>query len=127
VNDDSEPIVKDGGKDSGSGVGRTTGWLVALGTAAMGQLDPGLIELGELAGTVACATTQDIARESVRQLRAQATALRGRMAPLGARAVDRVVRRAERASGSVLDKRARMHELQQSWNDLLTCLRTLRR
>jgi hypothetical protein len=41
--------------------------------------------------------------------------------------VDRVVRRAERASGSVLDKRARLKELQDSWNDLLTCLQLTKR
>ncbi|MFO1245809.1 MAG: hypothetical protein U1E71_11610 [Ramlibacter sp.] len=105
----------------------TQAWLLAVGSAALWQIDPALVELGELACSVACASTQGVARESVAQLRDRASLLRQRLAPMGARAVDRVVRRAERASGSVLDKRARLNELQSSWDDLLTCLRLTRR
>ena len=100
----------------------TKAWLFAAGSAALWQIDPALVELGELACSVALSSTQGMARESAAQLRGSAAALQKRMAPMGARAVDRVVRRAERASGSVLDKRARLKELQDSWNDLLTCL-----
>ena len=102
-------------------------WLLAAGSAALWQIDPALVELGELAGSVAAAGTQGMARESAMQLRERASALQKRLAPMGARAVDRVVRRAERASGSVLDKRARLKELQDSWNDLLTCLQLTKR
>ena len=91
------------------------------------QVDPALLELGELAGSVALASTQGMARATAAQMREHARNLQKRLAPLGARAVDRVVRRAERASGSVLDKRARLKELQDSWNDLLTCVRATRR
>ncbi len=102
-------------------------WLMAAGSAALWQLDPALVELGELACSVAAAGTQGMARETVLQLRAHAAGLQKRLAPMGARAVDRVVRRAERASGSVLDKRARLKEFKDSWNDLLTCLQHSRR
>jgi hypothetical protein len=102
-------------------------WLLAAGSAALWQIDPALVELGELACSVAAAGTQGMARDSAMQLRERATALQKRLAPMGARAVDRVVRRAERASGSVLDKRARLKELQDSWNDLLTCLQLTKR
>ncbi len=101
---------------------KTQAWLFAVGSAALRQIDPALIELGELACSVAFSSTQGLARESATQLRGSAAALQKRLAPMGARAVDRVVRRAERASGSVLDKKARLKELQDSWNDLLTCL-----
>lgn len=102
-------------------------WLLAAGSAALWQIDPALVELGELACSVAAAGTQGMARDSAMQLRDRATALQKRLAPMGARAVDRVVRRAERASGSVLDKRARLKELQDSWNDLLTCVQFTKR
>ncbi len=102
-------------------------WLVAAGSALALQVDPALLELGELAGSVALASTQGMARATAAQMREHARNLQKRLAPLGARAVDRVVRRAERASGSVLDKRARLKELQDSWNDLLTCVRATRR
>lgn len=102
-------------------------WLLAAGSAALWQIDPALVELGELACSVAAAGTQGMARESALQLRERAYALQKRLAPMGARAVDRVVRRAERASGSVLDKRARLKELQDSWNDLLTCVQMTKR
>ena len=101
---------------------KASAWLFAVGTAALWQIDPALVELGELACSVAFSSTQGVARESAAQLRGSAQALQKRLAPMGARAVDRVVRRAERASGSVLDKKARLKELQDSWNDLLTCL-----
>lgn len=100
----------------------TKAWLLAVGSAALWQIDPALVELGELACSVAFSSTQGVARESATQLRESAAALQKRLTPMGAGAVDRVVRRAERASGSVLDKRARLKELQNSWNDLLTCL-----
>lgn len=100
----------------------TRAWLLAAGSAALWQIDPALVELAELAGSVALSSTQGMARESAAQLRERAASLQRRLAPMGARAVDRVVRRAERASGSVLDKRARLKELKDSWNDLLTCL-----
>ncbi|MGE0333366.1 MAG: hypothetical protein AB7P37_22005 [Ramlibacter sp.] len=102
-------------------------WLLAVGSVALWQIDPALVELGELAGSVALSSSQGMARESAAQLRDRAAALQKRLAPMGARALDRVVRRAERASGGVLDKRARLKELQDSWNDLLTCLRLTRR
>ncbi len=102
-------------------------WLMAAGSALALQVDPALLELGELAGSVALASTQGMARATAAQMREHARNLQKRLAPLGARAVDRVVRRAERASGSVLDKRARLKELQDSWNDLLTCVRATRR
>lgn len=97
-------------------------WLLAVGSAALWQIDPALMELGELACSVAFSSTQGVARASATQLRDSAAALQKRLTPMGAGAVGRVVRRAERASGNVLDKRARLKELQDSWNDLLTCL-----
>lgn len=106
---------------------RARAWLLAAGAAVAWQLDPALTQLGELAGTVALAATQGHARDTAAQLRDHARSVQKGLAPLGARAVDRVVRRAERASGSVLDKRARLKELQDSWNDLLTCLRVSKR
>ena len=39
-------------------------WLLAAGSAALWQIDPALVELGELACSVAAAGTQGMARES---------------------------------------------------------------
>lgn len=103
------------------------GWLLALGSAALWQLDPALAELGAFACAVACASSQELARESVLQMRAHAASLRRRVSPLSARAMARVVRNAERASGQVLDKKAKLRDLQSSWDDLLHCLHLTRR
>jgi hypothetical protein len=102
-------------------------WLFALGTAALLQIDPALIQVADLAAAVAAAGTQSAARSQVAQLRAHARGLNAKLSPMAARALSRVVRRAERASGNVLDKRARLKELQASWDELLACLQGSRR
>ena len=102
-------------------------WLVVLGTAALCSFDPLLLEFADLAVAVATAGTQGVAKADVNQLRAKARDLNRKLAPMAARALSRVVRRAERACGSVVDKRARVAELQASWDDLLTCLQRIQR
>lgn len=102
-------------------------WLVVLGTAAVCSFDPQLLELAELAASVAAAGTQDVAKGNVAELRSRARDLNRKLAPMAARALSRVVRRAERACGSVVDKRARVAELQASWDDLLTCLQRIQK
>ena len=97
-------------------------WVVALGVGALCRIDPALAEVAELAVTVAGATTQAAARDHVLALRAKARNMGRQMHPMAARALSRVVRRAERASGGVLDKRARLHEFQTTWHELLACL-----
>lgn len=97
-------------------------WLKALGAGALAQLDPSLMELGELAATVATATTQAAVHAQLQALRTKVRAMRRELPPLAARALSRLARRAERASGSVLDKRARLSELQATWQELLACL-----
>jgi hypothetical protein len=98
------------------------GWIMALGTGALYHLDPALVELAELAVTVAGASTQAAAREHLVALRTKARDMRRQMHPMAARALSRVVRRAERASGGVVDKRARLKEFQATWHELLACL-----
>lgn len=97
-------------------------WFLTLGTGALAHLDPSLVEVAELAVTVAGASTQAAARDHLIALRAKARELGRRMHPMAARALSRVVRRAERASGGVLDKRARLREFQATWQELLACL-----
>ncbi len=72
---------------------------------------------------MAGASSQAAARESLVQLRTKASSLRDGLAPMTARALSRVVRSAEHASGRVIEKKARMQELQRRWHDLMVCLR----
>jgi hypothetical protein len=101
--------------------------LMAMGATTLWQADPALMELGTMACAVAFANSQELARESAARLHAHAASLRRRISPMSARALSRVVRKAERASGQVLDKKGKLRELQASWDDLMHCLRITRR
>jgi len=98
-------------------------WALALGTAAAWHLDPALIELADIIALTACANNKSLARDSIAQMRAKANSLRAQIPPLPASALAKVVRRAEAACGAVLDKGARVHEVQTSWEHFLTCVR----
>ena len=98
-------------------------WALALGSAAIWQLDPALAEMAELVGGIACASNKSLAKDAISEMRVKAAALRKQMQPLPASALTKVVRRTEAASGAVLDKGARMRELQSSWDLFLACLR----
>jgi hypothetical protein len=99
-------------------------WALALGTAAVWYLDPALAEMAELVGGVALSNNKAMARDAIVDMRRKAAELRSQMAPLPASALAKVVRRTEAAGGAVLDKGARMRELQASWDQLLACLRS---
>ena len=99
-------------------------WALALGTAAVWYLDPALAEMAELVGGVACSNSKSMAKDAIADLRRKAEALRRRVDPLPASALAKVVRRTEAASGAVLDKGARMREVQTSWDHFLACLRS---
>jgi hypothetical protein len=99
-------------------------WTLALGTAVIWYLDPALAEMAELVGGIALSTNKSLAREAIVEMRRKAGALRGQIAPLPASALAKVVRRTEAAGGAVLDKGARMQELQASWDQFLACLRS---
>ncbi len=99
-------------------------WALALGTAAIWYLDPALAEMAELVGGIACASNKSLVKDSISDMRLKAGALRQQVGPLSASALAKVVRRTEAASGAVLDKGARMNELQASWDLFLACLRS---
>jgi len=80
--------------------------------------------MAELVGGVALSNNKAMARGAIAEMRRKAAQLRRQMAPLPASALAKVVRRSEAAGGAVLNKGARMRELQSSWDDLLACLRS---
>lgn len=99
-------------------------WALGLGTAAVWYLDPALAEMAELVGGIACASNKSQVKEAISNMRLKAGAMRQQVGPLPASALAKVVRRTEAASGAVLDKGARMKELQASWDHFLACLRS---
>ncbi|RYF43515.1 MAG: hypothetical protein EOO25_03005 [Comamonadaceae bacterium] len=99
------------------------GWWMVLGAATLSQIDPMLLEFAELSAMVAGSSSQAAARASLSQLRERTQALAGRVPPLAARALVRVTRSAEQASGQVVDKKAKLRTLQHRWQDLLICLK----
>ena len=99
-------------------------WALALGTAAVWYLEPALAEMAELVGGIACATNKAETKNAIAQMRRQAASLHGQMDPLSASALAKVIRRTEAASGAVLDKGARIKEVQTSWELFLHCLRS---
>ncbi|MES2977025.1 MAG: hypothetical protein V4731_01255 [Pseudomonadota bacterium] len=103
---------------------RSTGrvWVMALAGAAAWQFDPALSEMAELVTAVACSGNKSVTQNTIAHLRSHAESARVTMAPLQARLLSRLLRRTEAACGAVLDKRARLEEVQAAWTDLLTCL-----
>ena len=101
-------------------------WALALGTAAVWYLDPALAEMAEMVGGIALSNNKSLARDAIAEMRRKANDLRGQIDPLAASALAKVVRRTEAAGGAVLDKGARMRELQTSWDHFLACLRSSR-
>ena len=99
-------------------------WALALGTAAVWYLDPALAEMAELVCGVACSANKSVARDAIANMRLKATELRGQIGPLPASALAKVVRRTKAAGGAVLDKGARIQEVQTSWDHFLVCLRS---
>ena len=99
-------------------------WALALGSAAVWYLDPALAEMAELVGGIACASNKSRVQDAIADMRRKAGDLRKQIGPLPASALSKVVRRTEAASGAVLDKGARMQELQLSWDAFLACLRS---
>lgn len=99
-------------------------WALALGTAAVWYLDPVLVEMAELVGGIALSNNKSLARDAITEMRRKAADLGRQIGPLPASALAKVVRRTEAAGGAVLDKGARMKELQSSWDHFLACLRS---
>jgi len=99
-------------------------WALALGTAAVWYLDPLLVEMAELVGGIALSNNKSLARDAIAEMRRKAADLRHQIGPLPASALAKVVRRTEAAGGAVLDKGARVKELQTSWDHFLACLRS---
>ena len=98
-------------------------WALALGSAAAWYLDPALPEMAELVGGIACSANKSLVKDAIAEMRRKAADMRSRIGPLPASALAKVVRRTEAAGGAVLDKGARIHELQTSWDHFLACLR----
>ncbi|MDP1953928.1 MAG: hypothetical protein Q8K71_05570 [Polaromonas sp.] len=99
-------------------------WALVLGTAAVWYLDPALAEMAELVCGVAGSANKSVAGEAIANMRLKAAELRGQIGPLPASALAKVVRRTEAAGGAVLDKGARVQEVQTSWDHFLACLRS---
>ncbi|MES2945016.1 MAG: hypothetical protein V4772_19300 [Pseudomonadota bacterium] len=101
-------------------------WALALGTAAVWQMDPALGEMAEMVAMIACTANKSLAKDAISEMRAKADSLRTRIAPLPASALTKVIRRAEAACGAVLDKGVRVKEVQTSWDMFLACVRAPR-
>jgi hypothetical protein len=99
-------------------------WALALGTAAVWYLDPVLVEMAELVGGIALSNNKSLAKDAITEMRRKAAELGRQIGPLPASALAKVVRRTEAAGGAVLDKGARVKELQTSWDHFLACLRS---
>ncbi len=99
-------------------------WALALGTAAVWYLDPVLVEMAELIGGIALSNNKSLAKNAITEMRRKAADLGRQIGPLPASALAKVVRRTEAAGGAVLDKGARVKELQTSWDHFLACLRS---
>lgn len=99
-------------------------WALTLGTAAVWYLDPALAEMAQLVGGIACASNKSQIKDAIADMHLKADAMRQQVGPLPASALAKVVRRTEAASGAVLDKGARLKELQASWDLFLACLRS---
>ncbi|GAB3470494.1 hypothetical protein [Polaromonas eurypsychrophila] len=99
-------------------------WALALGTAAVWYLDTLLLEMAELVGAIALSDNKSLTKDAIAELRRKAADLRCQIGPLPASALAKVVRRTEAAGGAVLDKGARLKELQTSWDHFLACLRS---
>lgn len=102
-------------------------WALALGTAAVWYLDPALAEMAEMVGSIALSNNKAMARDAIAEMRRKAAELSRQIDPLPASALAKVVRRTEAAGGAVLDKGARVRELQTSWDHFLACLRSSRK
>lgn len=98
-------------------------WAIALGTAAVLSIDPAIGEMAEMVAAIACTANKSLARDAIQDMRSKADNMRARFAPLPASALAKVVRRAEAACGAVLDKGARMRELQASWDSFIACVK----
>ena len=99
-------------------------WALVLGTAAVWYLDPALTEMAELVCGIACSGDKSKLKDTIADMRRKAADLRRQIGPLPASALAKVVRRTEAAGGAVLDKGARIQELQTSWEHFLACLRS---
>ena len=99
-------------------------WALVLGTAAVWYLDPALTEMAELVCGIACSGNKSKVKDTIADMRRKAADLRRQIGPLPASALAKVVRRTEAAGGAVLDKGARIQELQTSWEHFLACLRS---
>jgi hypothetical protein len=111
--------------EPGEGVVRQKrAWALVLGTAAVWYLDPALAEMAELVGGIACSTNKSHVKDAISQMRRKAAALTSQIEPLPAGALAKVVRRTEAAGGAVLDKGARIQEVQTSWEHFLNCLKS---
>ncbi|MFC5519568.1 hypothetical protein [Polaromonas jejuensis] len=97
-------------------------WVLALGTAAVWHLNPAFGDMAQMIGMIACATSKGLSKDAIAQLRLTADSLRPQIAPLPAHALSLVVRRAEAACGAVLDKGARVKEVETSWDNFLACV-----
>ena len=101
-------------------------WALALGTAALWQLDPAFVEMADMVAMIACAGNKSLAKDAITKMRSQADQLRASIAPLSASALAKVVRRAEAACGAVLDKGVRVREVKNSWDMFEACVRAPR-
>jgi len=115
----------DGGQPAASPARNKRLWVLALGTAALWNLDPAFGEMAEMIGMIACAGNKTLAKDAIAQMRHKADTLRTQIPPLPASALTKVVRRAEAACGAVLDKGVRVKEVQASWDHFVACVRAL--
>jgi hypothetical protein len=99
-------------------------WSLTLGTAEVWRQDPAFAELAEMVLRLSGANNKINAKNEIGEMRIKAQALRERVPPLTASALVKVIRRTEAACGAVLDKGARVQELQASWDHFLACLQS---
>jgi len=110
-----QPSVLHKGKEKRS-------WPLALKCGVVWPMEPSLGEIADMIKLIACASNKAATKTAIAQLRANAESLRRQMAPLCASALVKVVRRAEAACGAVLDKGARIKEVETSWNLFMACV-----
>ncbi len=99
-------------------------WALALGPAALWNLDPAFSEMAEMIGMIACAGNKTLAKDAIAQMRNKADSLRAKIPATAGQRPDqgRAARRSRLRRGK-LDKGVRVKEVEARWEHFVACVR----
>lgn len=99
-------------------------WNVTLAAAEVWEQNPAFKELAKMVLDISRTNNKINSKDAISKMRSKADILRNGMPPLTASALTKVIRRTEAACGAVLDKGARVKEVEASWDHFLACLQS---